>query len=625
MVVFRLVHQMSRLIVTNSALAYPLPPTSLVGPDDQVLPLVERFEEALFMPSEPYDELHDEVPEIRRRAQALSREMAELLPPAVAHPRSEWGHSAWETFADSFVKFSLGPILANCLLAERAAAGKPEEVVAWDEPGDRSWWSGRQMVAEIAGDIAHACGARLRLRSGPLRRAARSLTATPLTCAQARSYFLRRLRPPGDKATGRFDVVFAVVSPTLTPIFERVGKTLVEEHNLRVLGLEVPLQPSSTGLIGGDMPHTSLYAYTTPGMIARANADVLSSWAWQAYFTRALRRCDDLLSLSPGARAVLVRRVQTSLIRDVPRAIYHSRLWRRLLDEVQPAAVVSFNAYNEAIAPGIRQANARGLSTICCQHGIWGPYFLAGALDPFDEVLVFGQYAREMLAPLAGPHTEFTLTGHCLYDDLSPASAASSGQGLREGAREIVLITTQATESRLSASEPRWWLDGSADACQQLGALLVVKTHPEEKALARYHRLGERWGDTVRVVPHGEAPLSELMAQADVLVTRFSTTALEANLMGKPVVTINLTSRRDQYPYAAEGGALAAYSYDEILPTLRAALTDEATRARLAAKREQFLARHLGPLDGHATQRIAARIATRAGDGGSAPPTSSCA
>jgi len=352
-------------------------------------------------------------------------------------------------------------------------------------------------------------------------------------------------------------------------------------------------------------------------MIARANLEVTSSWGWYWHFKRAFRASDRLGDLTAAARAVLVRRMHNALIRDVPAIMYHSRLWRRLLDVVQPRAVVSFNSYNPTLAPGILQARARGIPTLACQHGIWGPLFLAGALLPYDDVLVFGEYTRELLSRIAQPGTSFCVTGHSLYDYHTCAEQPASET---EAARPMVLVTTQPIERRFQLAEPCSWLQALADACGELGARLVIKPHPQEVDLEAYHALARERPEVVTFVAHGERPLAELIGECEVLITRFSTTAMEANLVGKLVLTVNLGGGRDQYPYAEEGGAVAARSCEEILPVLRRLLTDQVTRQRLAQSRRRFIERHVGPADGRATERIAAIIAERAARDTPQPP-----
>jgi len=251
---------------------------------------------------------------------------------------------------------------------------------------------------------------------------------------------------------------------------------------------------------------------------------------------------------------------------------------------------------------------------MCAQHGIWGPLFHAAALLPYDEVLVFGEYAGEMLQPLAGPETVLTATGHSLYDTLSnaPPPAAPRGQ-LLDGRSYLVLVTTQPIETSQRAYERRWWLEVLAEACRELDARVLIKPHPREEDLRPYRDIARRWPEHVRVVEHGEFDLSALIVASDVLITRFSTTAIEAALMETPVMTVNLAAGLDQYPFAEEGAAVGVYAEEQMLPTLRRLLTDAELQAQLKDDQRAFLDRHLGVRDGRATERIATRIAARAG------------
>jgi len=315
-----------------------------------------------------------------------------------------------------------------------------------------------------------------------------------------------------------------------------------------------------------------------------------------------------LASLGPHLLAVLRLRLHFVLGELAPMAIYHAKLWRLLLDMARPRALVSFNSSNDMIAPGILQAGPRGIATICCQHGVWGPYRLAGHLSPFDEVLVFGDYAREILGTIAEPQTRFTVTGHSVYD----ARAGDLPDGQRPvGQPPVVLATTQPVERHLSTGEACWWLDEVARGCAEAGAALWIKPHPEERDLSQYEDLARRMPETAVLVRHGERPLDDMIAACDLLVTRFSTTAMEANLQGVPVMTVNPAGGRDWYPYAEDGGGVGAHSCAEIAPLVVRALTDPQLRADLAASRAGFIERHLGRVDGHATERIAARIAAR--------------
>ncbi|MCD6360000.1 MAG: hypothetical protein J7M38_03985 [Armatimonadetes bacterium] len=598
---------MKRLFVTNSMLAYPPPPREMLGDDDAVLPLAERFEEALFMPSRFYEGVYNAVPAIRAEATDLLDRLRELLPDTVTRDPG-WGHSAWDVITGVLLKFTMGPLLVNNTVLQAAAQAEPEEVIAWELPRDSSWWSGRQMVDAISREIAERTGARLTLRASQWRRRLRSVALPATTGVLTRRYFRARARLPEPPATTRCDILFANVGPTLLPLFERIGTRLLDEHGLSVLGVEVPLDPSWRGLTVESLPHTHLYAHTTPAMISSGIAEARAAAIGARRAAAAMRQWVDGARLGPHLGEVLVRRIIQALIHLAPVGAYHARLWERVLDMARPRVLVTFNSYNEAVAPGVLQAGRRGIATICCQHGIWGPLFKAGVLLPYDDVLVFGEYARELLQPIAAAHTRFTITGHSDYDDatISPDIAPPP-----EGP-PVVLVTTQPMGHRLALGEPCQWVEVTAEACRTLGARMIIKPHPHERDVSPWQRLAERMPETMTFMPHGQRPLNELIAECSVLATRFSTTAMEAVLAGRPVLAVYPTGGPEQYPFAEDGAAVKANSCEEIQACLRRLLSDDATRRNLAAARAGFIQRHIGPVDGRATERIAALIADRA-------------
>ncbi|MEA3403212.1 MAG: hypothetical protein U9R79_18360 [Armatimonadota bacterium] len=607
---------MKRLVVCDSALVHPGVPEAVLRDGDVVLPLVERFDEAVFMAGPGYDQLRERFPEFNLESQRIAREISAVLPDWLADSRPGWGHSAWNLSADLFVKFSLGPLLANLELARRATEAAPEEVLAWELHGSDGWWSRRQMVAEIAAVIADAAGAPLELSAPWWKRRARALTAPTVPVAQALRFLGRAGRAGREEVPGTADVVFAVFGPTLIPLYDRIAGRIQEDHGLRCLAIDIPPGDPGEPMEEGELPRVSIHSFCEPDMVRQARREVLTAWRAGARAARRLAEVGPLSDLPPAALKLLGSRLRTTLTRDVTACIHYARLWERVLGRLKSAALVAFNTYGGALAAGVLQARHRTIPTICVQHGIWGPYFQTGALLPYDDVLVFGPYAREVLQPLAAPHTRFTTTGHCLYDDVSEGEAAEPLRSELLGEHDrLVLVTTQPIEGRLRRTEPRWWLEGAAQACEELNALLVIKPHPHERDLARYRPLLRRHRRAARLIRHGELPLLRLIAAADVLITRFSTTALEAALLRTPVLTVNLSGGPDQYPYAEEGAALGVWEYDDILPTLRSVLVEPEARQRSLQDQECFLDRHLGLRDGGATQRIADFIAERLREG----------
>lgn len=117
-----------------------------------------------------------------------------------------------------------------------------------------------------------------------------------------------------------------------------------------------------------------------------------------------------------------------------------------------------------------------------------------------------------------------------------------------------------------------------AEACRELGATLLVRTHPHKRRKPR--RDVEEWHEAVRAAApdihldeHSTVDSYTLMRQADVVVTYGSTTGVEAAFAGRPVVVMGPSA------YDELGCATRVRSPQE----LRAALAEPAPGTREGA------------------------------------------
>jgi UDP-N-acetylglucosamine 2-epimerase len=143
---------------------------------------------------------------------------------------------------------------------------------------------------------------------------------------------------------------------------------------------------------------------------------------------------------------------------------------------------------------------------------------------------------------------------------------------------------------------------------------MVVRPHPRENPNTYLDFIRSLNSD--RVVLDTTTSLLDLLSAADVCVTGFSNVAVEAMIMNKPVVCMNVTKRPDILGYVTEKAALGVVNLDEAATTLRLALYDEKTKASLARGRAGFLRKRFYRADGKASDRIASligRLANRHG------------
>jgi CDP-glycerol glycerophosphotransferase (TagB/SpsB family) len=136
----------------------------------------------------------------------------------------------------------------------------------------------------------------------------------------------------------------------------------------------------------------------------------------------------------------------------------------------------------------------------------------------------------------------------------------------------------------------------------------VVKPHPAEPAEA--YRAGLRGARRVRVAAPGD-DLLELLHAADALVTVESLSAVEALVLGRPVLILQMPT--NLRALVDDGVALGVPAGADPAEALGRLLFDHETRQALEAARRRYLSEVAAGVDGGATRRILALIAETAG------------
>jgi CDP-glycerol glycerophosphotransferase (TagB/SpsB family) len=137
------------------------------------------------------------------------------------------------------------------------------------------------------------------------------------------------------------------------------------------------------------------------------------------------------------------------------------------------------------------------------------------------------------------------------------------------------------------------------------GVTCVVKPHPAEPADAYAAAIQKAGARRVRVLSPS-ADFVELILAADALVTVESLSAVEALVLDRPVLVLNMpTNIRD---LVEQGVALGVGVGEDPAPALRDLLLDPEIRGRLEAARRLYLSDVAHGVDGRATERILALV-----------------
>jgi hypothetical protein len=221
---------------------------------------------------------------------------------------------------------------------------------------------------------------------------------------------------------------------------------------------------------------------------------------------------------------------------------------------------------------------------------------------PATTYLVAGEYGRERFLRKGIAPERVLVTGNPRFDR---ASAAGGKDRSRAGPRRTILYPLQAVggESRLFELLRRY-------VSSRQGVRLVVRPHPnlplrQSLPFAR-HALTE----PVRLAMR--QPLDVLLGRADVLVSMWSLTVLEALIAGLPVVSWKSDFMPAEMPFEARGDTLPARNYGDLEHGLDRLLFDADFRGAWLDRHRDCHVPYTGILDGNAAARVVDAIETLA-------------
>lgn len=381
----------------------------------------------------------------------------------------------------------------------------------------------------------------------------------------------------------------------------------------------------------------------------------------QAHARRILTRAWDEASEDPVLAGLLPKGDRVgSMVRPwydqafattMPRGRALVHLFERLLSAHRPSRLLVLNEYGRVERPLVVAAARVGVPTLAMQHGIIYPDhpgygYEKGAIatgtmrcrGPHvpvpDLTATYGPKARAVLLDSGYGDDMVVVTGHPRNDLLHTIGTLDDRGPVRrrlglDGSSWVLLWSAQApilpaAEQARYVRALRDWTDATRDA------VLLVKPHPMETGsldsyLAGFGLSGganlalngtsdavvARRDDGKVVLCSPGSDIYGLLAACDALVTKNSTTAIEAAAIGRPVVVLNLDGQADVMDYV-EGG-LAQGVYDEV--ELLAAL-DQVRRDPDAGRRERdaYVAEQLHLIDGRTAERIVDAMASMRDD-----------
>lgn len=307
-----------------------------------------------------------------------------------------------------------------------------------------------------------------------------------------------------------------------------------------------------------------------------------------------------------------------------PLAVKYIEMGKLMIKAEKPALVISQNEYGWREQSYLVTApKLENIPTLAIQHGVIHPYhpgymYAKDEISPEgsvkspycpipDKMAVYGSYHKELLTGVSTyPENSVVVTGSPRYDILSRIDKIYSKEEFlskyKINPNHKIILWATAFHGQNDKENIK---DFKAvfNAIQGVkNTTLIVKPHPNDK---KRHIRGIK--DNLRdykisaiVTPRSSDTYEQLFA-CDLMITRGSTTGMEAIALNKPVIVLNLTGKQSAIDYVGQGVALGVYKAEDLKPTIEKLLRDD---SEIAKNRERYIENYLYKIDGKASERV---------------------
>lgn len=244
-----------------------------------------------------------------------------------------------------------------------------------------------------------------------------------------------------------------------------------------------------------------------------------------------------------------------------------------------------------------------GVPTLIVQHGMINDHPIVGPICS-DKIAVFGQACKDALVKRNTNPDDVVVTGQTRFDVLINKKFDRNWIYDKLNIdKKKGLIVFASTD--LSDDEKEMIVRGLCNAMKGFPEKqLIIKPHPSDNKKQFLDLLGELNSDAIVV----NSDLYELLSGCDILLTTWSTVGLEAMILDKPIIIINLMNRPDPISYVESGAAIEVKTVDGFNQAINTVLHDPKTIEKMKISREKYIRDHVYKSDGKASERVAQLI-----------------
>jgi predicted glycosyltransferase len=260
-------------------------------------------------------------------------------------------------------------------------------------------------------------------------------------------------------------------------------------------------------------------------------------------------------------------------------AFYPLTVLKRFLNEQQPDLVVATNS-PRAERAAIAAAGQLGIPAICTvdlfalQAVQW-----IGRQGYADKICVLSDFVKQNFVRAGRSSDEVVVTGNPAFDRLLEYKHKTMAMRKKKAWSDDIKVILWASQPE-SAQHPFVDKSGNPELPREVDRVLlaIVSKHPEWRLVIRPHPSETvsyaDLPDNVELSLSSE-PLYELLSAVDVVVTMSSTVGLEAALLGKHLISLDISIFTEDAPYSKMGIAKGVDSLDNLEGAIQAVLTGD--------------------------------------------------
>lgn len=250
----------------------------------------------------------------------------------------------------------------------------------------------------------------------------------------------------------------------------------------------------------------------------------------------------------------------------------------KAIDALKPDLLVAIEV-NYILRNIIRYCRQKSIKTLVIQHGTPNKFSIQSFV-PFeaDKFAAWGEFSREFLLENGMKADKIILTGGANFDrslSLVPDRVKIARELKLDSKKKWIVFTTQGPGAgnipTIEEIETAI-METAKTALNYPEYELVFQVHPEQTIEKVKAICDNVTGNKTIVTKYKDT--EELIVASVGVITFFSTTALDAVILGKPLLLVNLSDDKNFLPFVKMGAAFGAYNKTEISSAFKSLIYD---------------------------------------------------